>query len=139
MIVDVLSRMMKVHVIIGRIKELRPKRGCLEIHHLFFVDDSLFFIRGLTKNEKNMREIIENYCSTSGQKVKFSKSSVFFNSDVDELQTGGDSCFLSATNFEPGIVPRPPYYLGQIKEGNVKLPQGKNKGQNAKMEKSTLE
>lgn len=58
---------------------IRPRRGCPEIHHLFFVDDSPLFVRVSVEKARNLRQTIEEYCSVSGQKVNYQKFSMYFN------------------------------------------------------------
>lgn len=91
----------------GNIHRIRLKTRCLEIHHLFFDDDSLFFITGSTEKARNLRGVIEHYCQASGQKVNFSKSSIYFNS------TAEDTFKREVTEvFRVQRVSDPGFYLG---------------------------
>lgn len=68
LVADVLSRMMERQVASGLIEGIRPKHGCSTIHHLFFADDSFFFSPQRVSREcKNLKNILEQYCATSGQ------------------------------------------------------------------------
>lgn len=51
---------------------------------MFFVDDSLFFIRGKVEKARNLLEIIGKDCLASAHKVNFEKSSLLFNAATDE-------------------------------------------------------
>lgn len=84
LVAGVLSRMMEKHVVAGWTDGIKPKHGCPVIHHQFFADNSLLFISGSMEKAKRLRDVIEQYCRASGQKVNFSKSSLFFNSAADE-------------------------------------------------------
>lgn len=59
------------------------RMGCLELHHLFFVNDSLFFLQGTVENASRLKEIIMIYCRVSGQRINESKSTLTFNRGVD--------------------------------------------------------
>lgn len=83
LVVDVLSRMMENQVARGQVHGIKPKGTCPIIHHLFFVDDSLFFMSGTVEKARTLRGVIDNYCHLSGQKVNYAKSSVFFNKATD--------------------------------------------------------
>ncbi|PRQ19531.1 putative RNA-directed DNA polymerase [Rosa chinensis] len=57
------------------------------ISHLLFADDSLFFVKASVENCQSMMTILTNYCTASGQRVNFSKSSLFFSLNTPlELQ-----------------------------------------------------
>lgn len=52
------------------------------LSHLLFADDSLFFLKASVPNCQAMVDIINSYCTASGQRVNFSKSSLFFSSNT---------------------------------------------------------
>lgn len=54
------------------------------ISHIFFADDTLIFLKADEKNYRNLYQVIDEYCSTSGQQVNKSKSSVYFGVNVPE-------------------------------------------------------
>lgn len=83
-IVDVLSRMMESQVERGRIEGVRPKQGCPTLYHLFFADDSLFFIKGTTQRAKILKRILHLYCLASGHTINLNKSNLFFSGATDE-------------------------------------------------------
>lgn len=82
---DVLFRLMEKQVSRGVVEGIRSKQGCLVIHHLFFVDDSLFFIKGSIEKARNLKGILEDYCKAWGQIVNFAKSSLYFNATPDDI------------------------------------------------------
>ncbi|KAM1046535.1 hypothetical protein ACFX2C_026035 [Malus domestica] len=52
------------------------------ISHIFFVDDTLIFLRAEEENCRHLTQVIDDYYLASGQKVNKSKSSVFFGTNV---------------------------------------------------------
>lgn len=57
---DVLNRLMERQVDRGLFEGIRPKCGCSVIHHLFFADDSLFFIKTAAEKAMNLKGILED-------------------------------------------------------------------------------
>lgn len=58
---DVLPRQVEKEVIGKRIPWITLRRGFPESHHLFFMDDSLFFIQGLVDNARHLNDLIVKY------------------------------------------------------------------------------
>lgn len=58
-------------------------RGCPQLHHLFFEDDSLFFIQVTVENARALKAIIMDYCRPSAQNIKTKKSILTFNHGPD--------------------------------------------------------
>ncbi|XP_050386353.1 uncharacterized protein LOC126802719 [Argentina anserina] len=54
------------------------------LSHLFFADDSLFFIKATLSNVKQLLVIFKAYCTTSGQVISVEKSSVYFSPNTPE-------------------------------------------------------
>lgn len=52
------------------------------ISHIFFVDDTLMFLKADKENCHNLVKLIEIYFEASGQQVNLQKSSVFFGLNV---------------------------------------------------------
>ena len=53
----------------NHIKGIRLCRGCPTMSHLFFADDSLFFLKATLSNVWNFSMILQEYCMASGQMV----------------------------------------------------------------------
>lgn len=84
LVADVLSRMMENQVVEGRIEGIKLKSKCPSFHHMFFADDTLFFMSGTVEKARRLRHVIDQYCRHSDQKVTFSKSSMFINASADK-------------------------------------------------------
>ncbi|ONI21342.1 hypothetical protein PRUPE_2G060500 [Prunus persica] len=54
----------------GMLRGIKLSRGGPELSHLFFADDSLFFLQATPPNCSALKSIIECYCSASGQEVE---------------------------------------------------------------------
>lgn len=102
-----LSRKTVEQVESGRIMGIRTNRRCLEIHHLFFADDSLFFLRGSVSNARNVKQVLDDFCRDSGQRVNFAKSSIFFKASAREVVKKD-----IADIFGVASVVNPGFYLG---------------------------
>lgn len=68
----------------GTLKGLRNGRLGPSISHLLFADDSIFFARSDQRTVQALKSTLQLYCDGSGQKINFSKSSVFFGSHCPE-------------------------------------------------------
>ena len=51
--------------------------------HLFFVDDLILFAKADRVNSATIRDVLDTFCSISGQMVSEAKSRVFFSLNVD--------------------------------------------------------
>jgi hypothetical protein len=49
------------------------------VNHLLFVDDSLLFFKGSREGAEAVSNLLETYCSASGQRINKEKSSIFFS------------------------------------------------------------
>ena len=70
---------------------LKASRGGLAFSHLFFVDAFVLFAKVGRKNCLAIRDVLDSFCSLSGQKVSTAKSRVFFSSSVS-TETKADFC-----------------------------------------------
>lgn len=117
LVVDVLSNMMEEQVAARNILGIRPKNGCPEIHHIFFADDSLFFIKGGVEKARNLKRVLDTYCEHSGQLVNYSKSSIYFSPTVDEgLKNEISGVFGVQRRADPGSYLGLPTQWGRSKK-----------------------
>ena len=72
-VVYVLSRMIHKRAQARVIEGLKLSRFCLELTHIFLIDDSLFFLKVNEGNCQKMVKCIQKYCRASGQKVNLEK------------------------------------------------------------------
>ncbi|CAL9000189.1 unnamed protein product [Prunus brigantina] len=76
---DVLSSMINQAITHSFILGMKFGRGGPALSHLFFVDDSLMFLKATENNCRVIVRILDSYCTASGQLVNFKKSNMFFN------------------------------------------------------------
>lgn len=61
---------------------INSSQGGLAFSHLFFADDLVLFAKADRKNYVVVREVLDTFCSLSGQKVSMEKSRVFFSPNI---------------------------------------------------------
>ncbi|GKD48781.1 reverse transcriptase [Tanacetum coccineum] len=78
-IVDVLSLQISRAMTLGTLSCIKMARNYPLISHIFFADDSLFFLKASHIECGTLVSILNSYCEVSGQTVNFQKSSAFFS------------------------------------------------------------
>lgn len=63
------------------------------LSHLFFADDSLFFLLAEVRICVVLIKIFEDYCRATGQQVNFEKSSLFFSHNT-KLKVKEEICSM---------------------------------------------
>ena len=63
---------------------IKMSRECPVLSHLFFADDSLFFLPADKENGGKLKSIVVQYCECSGQAVNMNKSNIIISSNVLE-------------------------------------------------------
>ena len=58
----------------GLIQGIDLRKGEMPISHLFFADDILLFMKLNKQTPEKLKEVLENFCKMSGQKINDSKS-----------------------------------------------------------------
>lgn len=79
-----LSRWILNNVEQGLWKYLKASRNSVRISHLFFANDLLLFAEAGIHQIDCINEGLERFCATSGQKINFSKSFVYFSPNIPE-------------------------------------------------------
>ncbi|XP_050387444.1 uncharacterized protein LOC126803741 [Argentina anserina] len=79
---EVLSRNIVSAVRDHKLQHIKLNRNCPGLSHLMFVDDTLCFTKANVEDYRKLRLITDSYCSASGQRINFDKSSVFFSSNT---------------------------------------------------------
>lgn len=72
----------------GRIQGISVARGAPEITHLLFADDCFLFCRANLEEVEIMKEILAEFSTASGQFINFTKSSIFFSSNLENNLKG---------------------------------------------------
>lgn len=88
-----LSKTISGNVNMGRLQGVIMGRGAPEISHLFFADDSIFFMKANFQNVVVFKEILERYQVLPRQKINYQKSKVVYSKNV----TGMASEFYTET------------------------------------------
>jgi len=76
---NVLSNLITQAVSIGHLKGIRLNRWCPTLSHLLFADDAIFFLNGTISEGQNLANILNLYCSATGQLVNRNKSGLIFS------------------------------------------------------------
>lgn len=75
-----LSSLMKLGMQENRVRGVKASRSGTQVSHLLFADDCMLFGEA-TESSTFLKLILHKYEACSGQKVNFSKSTIFFNSN----------------------------------------------------------
>ncbi len=117
LVADVLSRQVCRAVERKSLEGIRIKKGCPTLHHLFFADDLLFFLKATHTNARVLREVIHNFCNASGQGVNCEKSNIFFSANTsEESKRAVEDVFGIRTVDNPGKYLGLPTLLGRSKK-----------------------
>jgi hypothetical protein len=79
---DKLSHLITEAIEEGRWKPMRAGRNGPLISHLMFVDDLLLFGQATDANMTSVMDVLNQFCTMSGQQVNYDKSSIFFSRNV---------------------------------------------------------
>ena len=63
----------------GSLQGLRVARGCPRLSHLFFADDTMFFLQADKENCASLKTILDSYEQASGQSISKEKSTITFS------------------------------------------------------------
>ncbi|KAL9668229.1 hypothetical protein QQ045_002606 [Rhodiola kirilowii] len=75
------SRVLKAGDRFGIFKAYTTKRPSIRINHLLFADDLLIFTNGAKNSVRKLLDVIDNFCTFSGQQLNSSKSILVFPKD----------------------------------------------------------
>lgn len=76
---DVLSKMIIKACASSLLDPIHIGPQALGVSHLFFADDSLFFLQATLQNCEHLSDLLHTYCVASGQLINVEKSSIFFS------------------------------------------------------------
>lgn len=104
---DVFSALIQEACNSGSLSGIKLSHFGPSLSHLFFADDSLFFIKASRGDCSELMRIIDVYCEASGQLVNMDKSSVFFSPNTPLSLLDQISAILNVP-----VNDRPGHYLG---------------------------
>nr|AFP55574.1 non-ltr retroelement reverse transcriptase [Rosa rugosa] len=104
---DVLSRMINKMCQDSLLTPVTIGPNNLPVSHLFFADDSLFFLRATLQNCETLSDLLHTYCIASGQLINVEKSSIFFSPN-----TPPEIAHLLSSIMQIPVVSDPGTYLG---------------------------
>ncbi|CAM8880823.1 unnamed protein product [Rhodiola kirilowii] len=76
---EVLSAMLMKGLADGALNGIRINRKAPVISHLFFADDSMFFLKSSTEEANNLKKILTESEDLSGQRINKDKSEISFS------------------------------------------------------------
>ncbi|CAM8982176.1 unnamed protein product [Rhodiola kirilowii] len=78
-----LSRKLEEGILSKSITGVRICQGAPIISHLFFADDSVFFLKATEQSARGLRAILREYEGISGQRINSAKSEIVYSRNVD--------------------------------------------------------
>ncbi|CAM8902040.1 unnamed protein product [Rhodiola kirilowii] len=82
---ELLSAKISAAVTSGSISGVRISRDAPVISHLFFADDSIFFIKARSGEAQSLKRILVQYEEATRQKINFQKSEISFSHNCPEV------------------------------------------------------
>ncbi|KAL9663962.1 hypothetical protein QQ045_019356 [Rhodiola kirilowii] len=79
---EFLSAKLLNELLYGGLKGIKINRGAPVMTHLFFADDSMFYIKASPIKANNLKRILAKYEEISGQKINANKSEISFSSNT---------------------------------------------------------
>jgi len=79
-----LNHLIEAAVEKGDWKPIIASRGGPSVASLFFADDLILFGEASLAQARTIKNCLDTFCKASGQKVSYSKSSVFFSNNVED-------------------------------------------------------
>ncbi|KAL4340650.1 hypothetical protein GQ457_08G025240 [Hibiscus cannabinus] len=100
----------------GRILGIRASQKGPRVNHLLYADDSIVFIRNSEREASPLKEVLRLFADSSGQRIKFGKSTVFYSPSTPSADRHRISAILGiAEVFDPGIYSGVPLRVGKNK------------------------
>jgi len=76
---NALSTVINQALSLGHLQGIRFNRACPQLSHLFFADDAVFFLKDSISECQNLSNLLNQYCSATGQLLNRNKSAIFFS------------------------------------------------------------
>ncbi|CAM8893848.1 unnamed protein product [Rhodiola kirilowii] len=80
-----LSERIGTEISSNSLKGVRICQGAPIVSHLFFADDSIFFMKATEANARGLKTVLDEYEALSGQRINFDKSEMVFSRNVPAL------------------------------------------------------
>lgn len=117
---EVLSSMIQKSCDSGNLKGIKFFEAGPSISHLFFADDSLFFLNATDHNCREMIKILDSYCKASGQRVNYNKSSLYFSPNTpDHIRAQLSDILMVEATKNPGKYLGLPTIWGKSKKQSL--------------------
>ncbi|XP_050379553.1 uncharacterized protein LOC126796882 [Argentina anserina] len=115
---EVLSLRLTKEVAMKKISGVKLAPSCPPLSHLFFADDSLFFMKATLLNCSRVSTVFKDYCLASGQMISTEKSSIYFSPNTP-TQLQRLMCLLMGIGGtdKPGCYLGLPTFWGRSKNG----------------------
>ncbi|KAK8684374.1 hypothetical protein V6N13_040404 [Hibiscus sabdariffa] len=86
----------------GRILGIRASQKGPRVNHLLYADDSIVFIRNFEREASRLKEVLHLFADSSGQRINFGKSTVFYSPNTPSANRHRISAILGITEvFDP--------------------------------------
>lgn len=70
----------------GRLKPYKLRRNIQPVSHLLFANDMLIFSKGWVRSLQTLRDLLQRYERSSGQKINLQKSSIYASKHIKGRQ-----------------------------------------------------
>lgn len=106
-----------------------------QLSPIYFLRNKLIFFKAKKENCRNLAQLINAYCSASGQKVNLQKSSVFFGGNVPVVLADELTDIMGMDKVEdPGLYLGVPVIWGRSKKIGLAYVKGVTPGEKSRME-----
>ncbi|CAN1760768.1 LINE-1 retrotransposable element ORF2 protein, partial [Linum perenne] len=83
---NILSFMIQKESDLGGIKGIRLNNNSHVLNHMLFADDTILFGKATIREAENIKNIMERYCTVSGQAINSEKSAIYFSQNTPDNQ-----------------------------------------------------
>ncbi|KAL9676996.1 hypothetical protein QQ045_005219 [Rhodiola kirilowii] len=77
-----LSIQLEKETLCRSLKVVRVSHGAPVVTHLFFADDSIYFMKATKANARTLLFVLREYETISSQRINFAKSKIYFSRNV---------------------------------------------------------
>lgn len=139
LVTEVLSLLMQQASDTKKIEGVQMNHNGPVISYLFFVNDTLIFLKAEKENCINLVHLIDDYCSVSGEQVNLHKSNVLFGGNIMAILAEELTNILGMDKVEDlGVYLGVPAIWGRSKRCGLAYVKGRLLGKIQGWKKSTL-